>query len=81
MSGRKLMTVGAAGTVIAALCCTTPLLAVALGALGLSAWLAWADYVLFPALLLCLAVLAYGLYLRRKTGPSGTAHGTTDRAR
>ncbi len=50
MTDRKLFRVGAAGTVIAAVCCFTPALVVLLGAIGLAAWLAWLDYVLFPAL-------------------------------
>jgi len=62
---RRLIGVGAVGTIVAALCCGTPLLVLALGALGLSAWLAWADYVLMPALLFFLGLLAYGLYQRR----------------
>lgn len=40
----------AAGTVVAAACCFTPVLVMLLGVLGLSAWLAWLDYVLLPAL-------------------------------
>jgi hypothetical protein len=45
--------------------CMTPLLVVVLGAVGLTAWLAKADYVLIPALILCLALVAFGLYRRR----------------
>src|SRR5215472_13734035 len=52
---KALTTTGSIGAVLAALCCFTPLLAVALGAVGLTAWLAKADYVLLPVLLLCLA--------------------------
>ena len=39
---------------------------VAFGAVGLTAWLAKADYVLIPALILCLALVAFGLYRRRR---------------
>jgi mercuric ion transport protein len=38
-----------------------------LGALGLSAWLARADFVLIPALLVCLGLVGIGLYRRRAT--------------
>ena len=62
---RTLITTGSIGAVVAAICCTTPLLAVVFGALGLTAWLAKADYVLIPALLACLGVAGIGLYLRR----------------
>ena len=36
---KTLLTIGLGGTVLAVLCCVTPLLAVVLGALGLAAWL------------------------------------------
>ena len=50
MRENRLLRTGIVGTVVAALCCFTPLLVVLLGAVGLSAWLDWLDYVLFPAL-------------------------------
>jgi len=64
MSDRTLITPGIAGGVIAAICCATPLLAVAFGTVGLTAWLAKADYVLIPALIICLALIGFGLYRR-----------------
>jgi mercuric ion transport protein len=64
-SNRSLIATGAIGALLAAICCATPLLAVLLGAIGLSTWLAKADYVLIPALLLSLALLGLGLYRRR----------------
>jgi mercuric ion transport protein len=51
--------------VIAAICCATPLLAVPFGAVGLTAWLAKADYVLIPALIICVGLIGLGLYRRR----------------
>ncbi|PKO56362.1 MAG: hypothetical protein CVU28_03190, partial [Betaproteobacteria bacterium HGW-Betaproteobacteria-21] len=39
---------GIAGSVIAAICCATPVLVILLGVLGLSAWVGWLDYVLIP---------------------------------
>ncbi len=51
--------IGAIGSIVAVLCCT-PLLAIVLGALGLSAWLAWSDYVVLPAFLAFLALAVYG---------------------
>lgn len=59
MGGRKLFGIGVIGTIVAAICCT-PVLAIVLGALGLSAWLAWSDYVVIPALLVFLAIAVYG---------------------
>lgn len=64
MTNRTLLKTGIVGSVIVALCCFTPLLVVLLGAVGLSAWLGWLDYVLFPALAIFLAITAYAL-LRR----------------
>ncbi len=69
MTHKKLFRTGCTGTVVAALCCFTPLLVIGLGAVGLSAWLGWLDYVLFPMLFASLGVVAYALYLR--AGPSG----------
>ena len=50
MSGNALLTTGIVGTVVAALCCFTPLLVVLLGAVGLSAVVGYLDVVLLPAL-------------------------------
>ena len=66
MSDRSLITTGAIGGIVAAICCATPLLAIAFGALGLTAWLAKADYVLMPALIICGALVAVGLYRARQ---------------
>ena len=48
-------TAGAIGAGLAAICCATPILAVVLGGVGLSAWLAKADYIVLPVLLLGIA--------------------------
>jgi mercuric ion transport protein len=66
MDARKVLATGATGSVIAAVCCFTPALAILLGVVGLSAWLAWMDYVLLPALAVFLGITGYGLYLRRR---------------
>lgn len=58
---------GVVGSVIAAICCFTPVLVIALGAVGLSAWLGWLDYVLFPALALFIGMTAYGLWRRQRS--------------
>jgi mercuric ion transport protein len=59
---RKLIRFGSVGAVIAAICCATPVLGIVLGALGLGAWLAYADFVVLPLLLACLAAVAFGIY-------------------
>jgi mercuric ion transport protein len=65
MRDRALITTRVAGGALAAICCATPLLAIAFGAVGLTAWLAKADYVLIPALIICLGLIGVGLFRRR----------------
>lgn len=62
----RLVKVGTIGSLVAAICCVTPLLVIGLTAVGLGAMAGGLDAVLLPALLVCMGVLAYGLYLRRK---------------
>ncbi len=66
MSDKRLLSTGIIGTVIAALCCFTPILVVLLGVVGLSAALGWLDYVLFPALAFFIGLTIYAIYRRRK---------------
>src|SRR3546814_7303546 len=56
MNDRKLLGIGIVGSVVAALCCFTPILVVLLGAVGLSAMLGWLDYVLLPSLVFFLGL-------------------------
>ena len=50
-----------AGTLLVALCCFTPILVITLGAIGLSAFTPYLDYVLLPglAVLIALTVISY----------------------
>jgi mercuric ion transport protein len=66
MNDSALIKTGAIGAVVAAICCATPILVIALGAVGLSAWAGYLDAVLLPILALCIGVLGYGLYKRRR---------------
>ena len=43
MSDRSLIATGGIVAVLAAICCATPILAVLLGGIGLTAWMAKAD--------------------------------------
>jgi mercuric ion transport protein len=61
MSRTKLIAIGTVGAVVAAVCCATPFLIILLGAVGLSAVTGYLDYVLLPAIALCLGVVVYGL--------------------
>lgn len=58
MKDKTVLRTGVVGSVVAALCCFTPLVVV----VGLSAALAWLDYVLFPALAVFLGMTGYGLW-------------------
>ncbi|MBL4739644.1 MAG: mercury resistance system transport protein MerF [Sneathiella sp.] len=64
MADKKTLRAGIIGTIIGAICCFTPLLVLLLGAAGLSAWLGWVDYALFPIMYASMGVAAYGLYVR-----------------
>ncbi len=66
MKDQKLLRAGVIGSVVLALCCFTPLLVVLLGAVGLSAWLGWLDFVLLPALVLFLCITAYALVCMKR---------------
>ena len=58
----------AAGVVagIAASCCAAPVVVAAIGAIGLTAWLAKAGNVLVPALILCAGLIGAGLYRKQR---------------
>ena len=62
----RLLGIGLAGSALAAVRCFTPALVLLLAAVGLSAWLAWLDYLLLPALVLFLGITAYALVRRRQ---------------
>jgi mercuric ion transport protein len=65
MDNQTLLKTGVAGTVVAALCCATPILVILFGVVGLSAWVGWLDYVLIPALVVFIAITIYALHRRR----------------
>ena len=73
MNDRALVRAGTVGAVIAAICCATPALAVRLPLIGLSAWLARADLIVIPLLLVFLGIVALGLYRRRATAAAQCA--------
>lgn len=65
MSNNRLLKIGIVGTIIAALCCFTPLLVILLGALGLSAMVGYLDVLLLPALGIFILITLYALWKRR----------------
>jgi mercuric ion transport protein len=59
---------GVVGTVVAVVCCFTPILVVLLSLVGLSALTGYLDYVLLPALAVFLGLTAYGLVRQKQAG-------------
>jgi len=59
---KNLVKSGAVGTTIMAVCCFTPVLVIGLGAVGLSAWLTWLDFILLPGLFMFISLTGYGLW-------------------
>lgn len=53
----KWFRIGLAGSIFAAICCFTPVAALAMGAIGLGAYVVWVDAVLFPMLLVFVGIL------------------------
>jgi mercuric ion transport protein len=75
-NSKTLMRVGVVGTVLAALCCFTPILAILLGMVGLSALTGYLDYVLLPALAAFIGLTIYAVRRKRNAdacrAPTGT---------
>ena len=69
MTNRNLLKVGLIGTIVAAICCFTPVLVVILGAVGLSALVGSLDYVLMPALVIFIVITVFALW-KSKTASS-----------
>jgi len=66
---KNLLRVGIIGTIIAALCCSTPILVLLLSAIGLGAVSVYLDYILLPLLAIFVLLTIYGLIqlMRPKT--------------
>jgi mercuric ion transport protein len=65
MTRNRLLVFGTIGVILSALCCFTPILVVLLGAVGLSAFIGYLDYVLLPAVSIFIAIVAYALVSKR----------------
>jgi mercuric ion transport protein len=65
VKNKVLLRTGVLGTVIAALCCFTPVLVILFGAVGLSALVGWLDYVLLPTLAIFIGITIYALIRRQ----------------
>lgn len=66
MDKDRLLKVGIVGTIIAALCCFTPVLVILFGVVGLSAIVGYLDFVLLPALAILLALTGYALWRKQQ---------------
>lgn len=66
----KALGVGIIGTVIAALCCFTPIMAWTLSVVGLSGAIGYVyrDDVLLPLMAIFLVITGYALWQRKRTG-------------
>jgi len=77
MANRRLLGLGIGGSIVTAICCFTPALAILLGALGFAVWLAWLDYVLVPLLVVFLGLTGYALLVKaRPPGACATVPAT-----
>ncbi len=63
----RFLQIGIIGTIVAAICCFTPVLVVLLGAVGLSALIDYLDIVLLPTLAIFLVITGYALWKRSRT--------------
>lgn len=66
MNDKTLLKVGVVGTVVAAVCCVTPILVILVVGVGLSSIVGYLDLVLFPALAMFAGITAYALYRRSR---------------
>ena len=64
MSPDSLLKTGLIGSIIAALCCLTPVLTVLLGALWFGWLVGYLDYILLPVIVIFLGLVGYALWRR-----------------
>lgn len=77
MKDRTLLRTGIAGTVIAAVCCFTPVLVVLLAGVGLSAATGYLDFVLFPALAFFMGLTVYAFWRKQRNAQQAREPGGT----
>jgi mercuric ion transport protein len=65
---RKNFIASLVGTLLVAVCCFTPVLVLALGAAGLSAYVPYLDFILIPALAVLITITVVSFIKWRKTG-------------
>jgi len=65
MTSQKFIRLGLIGSVLAALCCFTPILVILLSAIGLSLFIPWLDFILLPLLGGFLLLLVVGIWQKK----------------
>ncbi len=65
MKRQTLLKTGITGSIVAAICCFTPVLVWLFAVLGLITFTGYLDYVLFPSLAICLAITAYAYFFKK----------------
>jgi len=74
MNERTSLKASITSTIVAALCCFTPVLVIGMGAAGLSAWIGGIDYAVFPIMFVSMGFTANALYVRAgRVGPKPIA--------
>jgi mercuric ion transport protein len=71
---KKSMFAALAGTVLVALCCFTPILVILFGAVGLSVFTPYLDFVLLPALCVMIALSIISFLRWRKSVANSSMH-------
>ncbi len=66
MNNAQLLKTGLIGSIIAVLCCFTPVLAVLLGAVGLGWFVGYLDDVLVPVMVIFLGFVGYAVWRNAK---------------
>jgi mercuric ion transport protein len=66
MKNSTLLKTGIVGTILALICCFTPLLVVLLGALGLASLIGFLDFILLPILAVFIFITLFALWKRQR---------------
>ncbi|MCJ8324236.1 MAG: mercury resistance system transport protein MerF [Rhizobiales bacterium] len=70
MKDKNILKAGIIGTIIAALCCFTPVLVILFGVVGLSSLVGYLDIVLLPSLGFFVLLTGYALWRRQARNKS-----------
>jgi mercuric ion transport protein len=71
--GKRLITIGVIGAIIAVVCCFTPALVILLSGLGLAAVTGYLDYALFAAIGIFLGLIGYGWWIKSRSATGSQA--------